>query len=211
MPCTLNRFKDWEWEFLKSQADVKTQGDEGRNELRLLLVLPLSYHNSLTVFMDVSVSSHLACRSSCRLPEFHQLPLIHHIPLCGLALYCKLCIYEVSIVQILKMVNRAMQQAKLPWRLLQLCFPGISATQFWIITEFMTHSWQTVLISVRSHWPSMKTFRLGWPDKIQIILATFSQFHLLLLTFKSLQKSWWKIPQVYFCRSQGIISIVFYC
>lgn len=88
----------------ESQADVKTQGDEGRNELRLLFVL-LSYHNSLTVFMGVFVSSHLACRSSCRLPECHQLPVIHYVPPSGLSLYCKMRIYEVNIVQILKQVT----------------------------------------------------------------------------------------------------------
>lgn len=59
----------------ESQVDVKPQGDEGRNELRSLLV-PLICHNNLTVFMGISVSSHGACRSSCRLPEFHELPLL---------------------------------------------------------------------------------------------------------------------------------------
>lgn len=86
----------------ESQADVKTQGDGRKNKLRLLLV-PQSYHNNLTVFMDVSISSHVACRSSCRHREFNQLPPIHCIPPCGLAMYYKMCIYEISIVQILKM------------------------------------------------------------------------------------------------------------
>lgn len=43
----------------ESQADAKTQGDEGRKELRLLLV-PLTCHNNLTLIMNISLPMQLA-------------------------------------------------------------------------------------------------------------------------------------------------------
>jgi len=75
----------------ESQADMKTHGDEGRHELRLLFCATKLSRRSGCI---LGCPSHLACRSSCRPPvKFHRLPVIHYIMLHGLFLHCKVRIH----------------------------------------------------------------------------------------------------------------------
>lgn len=90
MPHAVNRLR---MRISESQVDMKTHGDEGRNELSLLFCAT-KLSQQFGCILGVSVPSYLACMSSSRLPvKFHHLPIIRYIMLRGLFLYCKVQIY----------------------------------------------------------------------------------------------------------------------